>query len=334
MSHIRKSLIAITLCFSFFISSLPFQTVSAAKELFPFVLLSQYDAALDIGEEICLLAFTSNAKQPTWKSSNSRIASVNTYGIVTAKKSGSVVITAKITNAEASCYVTVNQTRVVLSKTSAALEHGETLQLSAKTSNQSKVTWKSSKKSIATVSETGLVTGLKPGETVITATADDTSVICTLKVKAPTVQLNKASISLYRGETIRLSATVSSRIAPSWKSNKKSVAVVDANGVITAVKNGSATISATVDGVTATCNITVKKPDITLSSEEIRLKKGTTAKLTATVSSGNLPNFSSSNTNIVTISSYGEIKAKQKGKAYVYASEDGTKARCTVYVTE
>jgi uncharacterized protein YjdB len=109
---------------------------------------------------------------------------------------------------------------------------------------------------------------------------------------------------------------------------------VDGSGSITAIKNGTATISAIVDKISAVCEVIVLKPEIQLSSTEITLKKGTSAAINATVSSGNPPIWSTSNANIVTVDSNGKITALQKGKAYIYACEDGTKVRCTVHVTE
>lgn len=335
MSRLKKVVISFILSYSLIILSVPSHMVSAiTSSPFSFVILSQYKATVDIGEEIYILAITSNGKQATWKSSNSKVAAVNTYGIITAKKAGTALITAKITNAEASCLVSVNKTHILISKTNATIEHGETLRLTATTSNGSAITWKSSKKSIATVDEYGKVTGLKPGETAITATADGSTATCILTIKQPEVQLNKASLVLFRGQTYKLSADVSSGVNPTWKTNKKSVVTVDLSGTVKAVKNGTAIITATVDGVSKTCEITVQKPEITLSQAEITIKKGETATITASVSSGNKPTWSTSNSNITTINSNGEIKALAKGKAYVYAAEDGTKVRCTVIVTE
>lgn len=330
MTHCKKIILSIILSLSIISLSIPSQTVSA----FSFIIISQYKAIADIGDEIYISAFTSDGDQPTWKSSNSKIASVNTYGIVTAKKAGIAIITAKIKDAEASCEVVVNKTKVTLNKINASIERGENLKLSAITSNGSDVTWKSRKKSIATIDEYGKVTGVKPGETTITATADGTSVICTVTVKLPTVSLNKSSITLFRGQTAKLTASVSSNVNPSWKTNKKSVAIVDATGTITAIKHGTAIITATVDGVTKTCEIIVQKPEITLSSTELSLKKGDKTTLIATVSSNNTPVWSSSNSNVATINTKGVITAVGKGKAYIYATEDGTKVRCTVIVTE
>ncbi len=335
MSNTTKTLFSVFLSLILILFSVQFQTVSASsKNSISFVLLSKYSADLSIGDKFSILAFTSSGKSPTWKSSNTSVASVNTSGKVTAKKAGTVTITAKIKNAEAYCKVTVNKTKISLNIVSASMEHGEKLKLIATTSNNSVVTWKSSKKSIATVDQNGNVTGMKPGESIITATADKSSVTCKIRVKLPVITFDKTSITLFRGQKAHLSAVVSSGITPTWKSNKKSIAVVDKNGNVTAVKNGSATITATVDGVTKSCEVVVQKPQITLSASGINLKKGTSTIISASVSSGNPPVWSSSNPNIATVDSTGKVNAVKKGTAYVYASEDGMKTRCTVHVTE
>jgi uncharacterized protein YjdB len=335
MKRLKKIILSVLLSSSVLFLSFPNQSASAyTSDLFPFIILSQYEAALDIGDELYILAVTSNGKQASWKSSNSSVVSVNTYGIVTAKKAGTALITAKITNAEASCIVTVNKTKISIDKSIISIEHGEAVKLTAVTSNGSPVTWKSRKKSVATVDEYGKVTGLKPGETTISASADGSTTTCTVTVKLPTIRLNKSSITLFRGQSFQLSADVSSSVIPSWKTNKKSVAIVDATGTVTAIKHGSAVITATVDGVSKTCEIIVQKPDITLTANELTVKRGSKTSLMAIVSSGNLPTWSSSNTNIISVNSKGVITALSKGKAYIYASEDGTKVRCIVTVTD
>jgi len=335
MPHTRKTLFPMFLVFLLLSLSFPFQKVSASSTgSFSFILLSKYSATVDIGKEFHILAVTSNGSLPTWKSSNSAIASVNTYGKVTAKKAGTATLTAKIRNAEASCEITVNQTKITISQASASIERGERLKLSASASNSSKITWKSSKASIATVDGNGNVTGQKPGETVITASADGSSASCRVRIKPPAVSLSKTRISLYRGQKFQLSASVSSGFTPVWKTNRPSVAVVDETGRVTAVKNGTATITAAIDGVSRSCEVTVKRPDIILSSPEITLKKGTTCFLTAAVSSGNLPSWSSSNSYVANVDSTGKITGIKKGTAYIYCWEDGTKVRAVVHVTQ
>jgi len=289
---------------------------------------------VNIGDEFYLIAISSNGKQPKWSSSSSKIASVNNYGKVTAKKEGTATITAKINNAEASCKVTVKKTKISLSETNISIERGESHTLTAVTSNNKNVSWSSSHKSIASVDENGTITGLKPGETTITATVDGSKASCKVKVKYPTVTLNTKKVTLYRGQSIKLTAKVSSGIEPKWKSNKKSVAIVNPDGTVTAIKNGTAIITATVDGVSKTCEVIVKKPDISLSASELTLKVGQKIRLNAYVSSGNSPQWSSSNSNVATVDSLGWVSAVKKGRAYIYAYEDGTKVRCTVYVTD
>lgn len=312
----------------------PIQAKTTSVSTYPFVILTSYSETLAIGDSLYLIAFTSTGNLPTWKSSNSKIASVNTYGEVLAKKSGEVTITAKIKGAESSCKITVKKTTITVNQTSISLEHGETFLLKSSTSTGSTVTYKTNRKSIATVDENGLVTGMKPGEAIITISADGTSETCKVKVKSPQVSLSKTTLSLYRGQTHKLNAKVSSNLTPKWKSNKKSVAIVDETGTVTAVKHGTALISATIDGVTKTCTVTVNSPTIELSTTNLSLLVDQKTTLYATVSSGNTPVWSCSNSNVLEVKADGTITALKKGTAYVYASEDGTKVKCKVIVTE
>jgi uncharacterized protein YjdB len=198
----------------------------------------------------------------------------------------------------------------------------------------SPVTWKTSRKSIATIDDNGKITGLKPGETIITASADGSKASCKVTVKYPSVKLFDKKVSLYRGQSVKLKADVSSGVEPTWKSNRKSVATINPDGTLIAIKNGTATITAKVDGVAATCEVVVKKPDITLSTDELNIKVGKKELLSAHVSSGNYPVWSTSNPNVATVDSLGRVTGIKKGKAYIYVKEDGTKVRCTVYVTD
>lgn len=330
--YLLSLIIFMICCFLFSGSSMTAKAVT--EDAFSCVLLSRYEEVIDIGDEFYLLAWTSNGKMPTWKSSNSRVASVNSYGLVTGKKAGTAKITAKISGAEMSCEVKVNKTRIVLNKTSLSLERNASAKLSALVSNHSEVTWKSSKKSIALVDETGLVLAMKPGEAVITASADGTQVNCRVTVRQPKVTLDKTEVKLYRGQSVKLNAEVSSGVAPVWRTNKKSVAFVDENGLVTAVKHGTAVITAKVDGISRICQIMVEQPEIVLNRTEIILKTGETAKLTAEVSSGNPVIWSASRKNIISLAADGTVTALAKGTCYVYASEDGVKERCVIRVLE
>lgn len=93
--------------------------------------------------------------------------------------------------------------------------------LTAVSSTGHKVTWKSAKTSIASVSENGKVTAKKPGTTTVTAKVDGTSVNCKVTVKSPTVRLMPSKISLYRREKYKLKVSSTSKTTPVWKTNKK-----------------------------------------------------------------------------------------------------------------
>lgn len=258
-SHRRFLRMMISFIAILFCSLAVSQKVQAASGTFPVIVLSRYQASANIGDEFYISAITSNGTFPSWKSSNSSIASVNTYGQVTAKKAGTVKITAKIKNAEATCRLTVNKTKITLSKTSISLEKNAYIKLKASVSTGHEVTWKSSKRSVATVSESGQVIALKPGKTDITATSDGTSAVCHVTVKQPIIRLNKTSAVLYPSQKLTLTASVSSRTKATFSSSRSSVAKVDNFGVVTALKPGTAIITAKADGVKKNCTITVKE---------------------------------------------------------------------------
>ena len=235
--------------------------VSAASSgVFPFIVLSSYRQSIPIDGQFLLVAITSDGSIPTFKSSSSAIASVNTYGIVTGKKSGTCTITAKIKQAEASCKVTVEKSVVTISESNLKLENGATAKLSATVSTGHDVRWKSSASSIVSVDEEGTITAKKCGNTIIRATADGVSAKCQVTVKKPTLSLSRSSITLYPEENYQLTARCSSERPLTFRSSASAVASVDESGLIIARKKGTATITVKVDGVSRICKVTVKPP--------------------------------------------------------------------------
>jgi uncharacterized protein YjdB len=124
-----------------------------------------------------------------------------------------------------------------------------------------------------------------------------------------------------------------------WKSSKTSVATVK-NGKVTAKKAGKTVITASINGRSAKCTVTVKIPvkKVKFSKKSLTIKKGKTKKLKVTVSPSNATDkkvtWKSSDTSIVSVSSKGKIKAKKKGTAYIYATskDSGKKAKIKIKV--
>ena len=161
----------------------------------------------------------------------------------------------------------------------------------------------------------------------------------TASVPATGISLSQTSLSLTKGNTATLTATVTpsgSTDSVTWTSSNTSVATVS-NGVVTAVGNGSATITAKAGSKSATCSVTVTTPatGISLSQTSLSLTKGNTATLTATVTpSGSTDSvtWTSSNTAVATVSN-GVVTAVGNGSATLTAKAGSKSATCSVTVT-
>ena len=174
-------------------------------------------------------------------------------------------------------------TGITLNKTSLTLTEGgsETLQATIQPSNATNktITWSSSNTSVATVDSAGKVTAVKAGTATITATSNNgKKVNCTVTVNAKTVAvtgitLNKTSVTLNVGGSETLQATIQPSNATNktvtWSSSNTSVATVDSAGKVTAVKAGTATITATSNNSKkASCTVTVveKQPSVSYTA--------------------------------------------------------------------
>ncbi|MBQ9902694.1 MAG: Ig-like domain-containing protein [Clostridia bacterium] len=161
----------------------------------------------------------------------------------------------------------------------------------------------------------------------------------TASVPATGISLSQTSLSLTKGNTATLTATVTpsgSTDSVTWTSSNTAVATVS-NGVVTAVGNGSATITAKAGSKSATCSVTVTTPatGISLSQTSLSLTKGNTATLTATVTpsgSSDSVTWTSSNTAVATVSN-GVVTAVGNGSATITAKAGSKSATCSVTVT-
>lgn len=329
----NKKIITILTIAAVLFSCVPCDTGVTAASNYPIIILSCYSKNMNIGDSFYLAAISSNGGIPTFKSTSSKIAAVTSLGEVTARSPGTCKINVKDKRTEISCKITVSKTKIVLSRKTISIEHNETFKLNVTTSTKGEIIFKSNKSSVATVDDNGNITGNKPGEAIITVKADTSTAQCKVKVKNPTIKLGFSSLTMYKGQSKTITADISSGITPIWKTNKSSIATVDDNGCVTAVKHGTAIISATVDGIKKTCEVTVKPPVIKLSKTSITLKTGEKFTLEANVSSNNIPQWVSKKTSVATVDQKGIIKAKKAGQTIITVSEDGAQAFCSVTVT-
>ena len=325
------------------------------------------------GDTVTLTATVAPAnatdKSVTWSTSDAAVATVNANGVVTTKKAGKVTITAT-SNGDKTKFgsieitvsaATVPVTSVTVAGDAAMTVDGEqtlTATVAPATATDKTVTWKSSDATVATVDANGKVVAKKAGEVTITATAGGVS--GTLKItvsdKAPTViPVQSVTVTgkqeLVEGASTTLTATVAPADATdktvTWKSSDESVATVDKDGVVTAKKAGTVTITATAGGVSGTLHITVTaKPveTVPVTSVEVTVEAGTTVSVgktlqaTATVKPGNATNkkvtWKSSDESIATVDANGVITAKKAGKVVITAtSTDGTDKSGSVEIT-
>lgn len=294
------------------------------------------------GTSNTLKAIVNNGKQAAWSSSNSKIASINSKGVVTAKKRGSVYVTATYGSLIKKIKVNVLAPKMVLNKTKMTLYAGQSAMLYAKVTPSNKPQWKSSNPSIASIDKKGKLTSKKKGKVTITATCGSTVKKVAVTVNSPSVKLNKTKATIYSGKTLALKAKIKqSGIRTSWKSSNSKIATVNSKGVVTAKKPGSVTITATAGNVKKSCKLQVKKyiktTKITLNTRYLTLHKIRSYQLKAYVYPKNATTksiiWSSSNKKVATVSSKGFVRAKKKGTVYITAkSKDGKKITCKVSV--
>lgn len=300
----------------------------------------------------------------TWSSSNTAVATVSNTGLITAIGGGNANITVTTVSGlkTAACAVTVvvPVTGVTLDKATHTMPDGTNVTLVATVApadaTNKTVTWTSSDATVATVSDAGLVTALKPGVTTITATsaADNTkSAACAVTVTAVAVTgvtLNKDTTSIVTGLTETLVATIApanaTNKAVTWTTSNAAVATVSNTGVVTAVAAGNANVTVTTtDGsFTDVCAVTVVNSPIavtgvTLNKNATSIVAGAKETLVATVAPANASNknvtWTTSNGSVATVSATGEVTAVAVGTANItVTTADGSKtAVCAVTVT-
>ena len=229
-----------------------------------------------IGEKLQLTAelIPENAEGSIkWESMNKKVAKVTQKGVVNPVKVGKVKIKATATknaNAWVTIEITVKEsdapTSISIGASKKSLYVSEKWWLNYKLNPadaRTTLTFTSSDETVATVDGNGLITAIGAGTSTITVkTHNNKKASCRITVlPLPTIQLDRNSVSLKVGETYSLTCFVTGKVKEpaQFSSSDETVATVDNSGVITAINQGEAVITASLyDGISASCQVTVE----------------------------------------------------------------------------
>lgn len=296
---------------------------------------------LKVGDTKIITPTVTGDKTVVWSSSNNNIVTVSQSGVITAVEEGNATITVALKDTEISVEISVTVTRPkpesVTITGDGDVVVGQTLQLTgtvAPANAKQTLTWTSSKTSVATVDDKGLVTGVAAGETVITATSVDATVKkeVTIKVVLP----NPTGITItgpkevLLHESITLTATVAPALAAQgvvWTVSDSSIASITIDGVLTGLKGGTVNAIATSavrPNISAQYAIKVNLPAptaVTVSGPET-VAKDMTANYKAVVEPADASQsviWSVSDSAIATISENGVLTPVAEGTVIVTA---------------
>lgn len=346
--------------------------VTVSPEPVASVAVTPTPASIIVGHGIQLSATPKNAAgQPltgrtiSWRSGAPGLASVSSNGFVTGLAPGTAVIIATVDGIAGSGTITVRQAPVVLvsvTPSAATLNVGQTVSFTATTLDAlgvvltgRVVAWSSSDIAVATVAPNGDVTGIATGVATITATSEGQSGTASVTVgvvSTATVTVAPPSATVNIGQTVQLTATALDAAgntlggrAITWSSSADSIATVSSGGIVTGVAAGVATITATIEGKTASSTVTVTAPaptpvaSVNVSPSTVNLIVGGTQPVTATTLdaagntlTGRVVTWTTADPNVATVTSSGLITATGVGSTSVVATSEGQNGVVTVSV--
>lgn len=325
--------------------------------------LDQNNITMNVGETFRLTYVLTPANASnvavTWTSTNNAVASVDKNGQVSAKGVGQASILLKTNDGGyiATCLVNVNRvaTAVRLDATALTLNVGDSYTfettITPADSTDKTLVWEISDKGVVVVSNKGKVIAKKVGVSVVMAkTKSGSTAYCTVTVQQGVtgVKLDSHEEELFIGDEWELNAVVSPKNATNqevkWTSSEKSVASVDKEGRVKALKEGITIITCTtVDGgyvdycaVEVKANI-VESEDLKINPENCQIGVGKTMRLTPVFTPEDTTDktvkWKSSDTKIVTVDSKGRIKGIKPGNAVITCiAQDGGGAQGTCEV--
>src|SRR5690606_15172997 len=246
-------------------------------------------------------ALDSNGQDPegrpvAWSRSTTAVITVSTTGLVSAHQAGSVTVTASSGGKSATLGLVASAVpvgKVVVTAPQDTTIAGMTVQLTAVTLSAADaplsgraVTWATADPAIATVSATGIVSGVGPGPAIVTATSEGVSGSFTLEVLpgVASVTVVPDAVTIVEGESVELSVILKDASGDplmgrpvTWKSETPGVASVSAEGVVTGIKAGATQITARSETAEGLANFLVEPvpvASITVRPEEATIVVG------------------------------------------------------------
>jgi uncharacterized protein YjdB len=331
-------------------------------------------ASVIVGQTLSLTDTTKDAggnvltgRTVTWSTGNAALATVSPAGVVTGVAiGGPVTITATSEGQAGSATISVIPVpvaKVTVAPAAATVGVGQTVALSDTTRDASgnlltgrAVTWTTGNPTVATVSATGVVTGVTAGGPVtimaISEGKSDSAEITVSSVAVASVAVAPAAAGVIVGQTVPLAATVSDaggngltgRVV-TWATSNAALATVSATGVVTGVApGGPVTITATSEGQSGTASITVTLPpvaSVTVAPPAASVAVGLTVPLAATakdaggnVLTGRTITWATSDATLATVSDAGLVTGVAiGGPVTVTATSEGQSGEATVTVT-
>lgn len=329
--------------------------------------------SMEVGEKVKLNAEARDARgnvlaqRPlAWTSSKDAVVTVGADGSVSGVAVGTATISVETGGKRGSASITVVTNRVdvatiIISPAGGQLAVGDKVQLDAQLKDARGTlikdrtpSWSSSNTDVASVSPSGQVTATGPGSATITASSDNQRATARIDVAAAAVGslvLTTPPTSMPAGETFQLGGTVRDMRGGllldrtiGWTSSNSRVATVTPAGLIAAVAPGTARITGSVEGKTASVTITVPVPaavvtTVAIAPSSAALDVGESAQLTAVpqdARGGAMERpvtWSSSNAAVASVSRTGLVSAIAAGNATITAASDGKSATVAVTVT-
>lgn len=301
---------------------------------------------------------TTDNKTVDWESSNPEIVSIDSTGKITGKKGGTAKITATVGNvkAEKEVKVVVPIESVSLSGDDSILK-GETKRLTATinpedTTDDKTITWSSDNENVLFVDQNGQIRGIKEGTANVKAVVAGKET--TKQITVNEIHINSIAIDgdqefeMIKNQTKNLSVTINPENTTDdkgvvWKTNNEEVARVDNDGKVTALKEGEATITATVGTNETSVKINVKEihiNSVVINELDDKFTRGDEFKFSATYTPENTTDenktveWSSSNADVGTIDQEGNFVALKEGTTKITAKIGNIKAEREVTVIE